>query len=62
MSELSPNTNIVVLLKKYGVPIPIDFVASSLGRSTPEILEYVENLEKAGVVKREGESLKLTDQ
>jgi hypothetical protein len=61
MKELSPNTNIVALLKKYGVAVPIDFVASSLGRSTPEILGYVENLEKAGVIKRDGESLKLVD-
>jgi hypothetical protein len=59
MAESSPNTSIVVLLKKYGTPIPIDFVASSLGRRTSEILEDVETLEKAGVVKREGESLKL---
>lgn len=59
MAEYSPNTNIVVLLKKYGVPVPIDFVASSLGRTTPEILKYVETLEKAGVIKRDGESLKL---
>lgn len=60
MAEYSPNTNIVVLLKKYGVPVPIDFVASLLGRTTPEILKYVETLEKAGVIKRDGESLKLT--
>lgn len=59
MAEYSPNTNIVVLLKKYGVPVPIDFVASLLGRTTPEILKYVETLEKAGVIKRDGESLKL---
>jgi hypothetical protein len=59
---MSPNTSIVVLLKKYGVPIPIDFVASSLGRRTSEILEYVDTLEKAGVVKREGESLQLIAQ
>ena len=62
MAESFPNTSIVVLLKKYGTAIPIDFVASSLGRSTSEILEHVETLEKAGVLKREGESLKLIAQ
>ncbi len=60
MNEASPNTSIVQLLRKYGsTPIPIDFVAVSLGRRTPEILNYVEELEKAGVIKREGENLRL---
>lgn len=60
MNDASPNTSIVQLLRKYGsTPIPIDFVAASLGRRTPEILNYVEELEKAGVIKREGENLRL---
>lgn len=60
MNEASPNTSIVRLLRKYGsTPIPIDFVAVSLGRRTPEILTYIQELEKAGVIKREGEHVTL---
>ena len=63
MNELlkgAPNTNIVQVLKKFGsTAIPVDFLAESLGRKRPELDEYLNDLEHDGVVKREGETIRL---
>jgi len=63
MNELlkgAPNTNMVRILKKFGsTAIPVDFLAESLGRKGSELDEYLDDLEHNGVVKREGESIRL---
>jgi predicted ArsR family transcriptional regulator len=57
-TALALNTAIVTTLKEYG-PIPVDFLAKLLGRRTAEILEYLESLEREGVVRRDGEKVSL---
>ena len=58
----SPNTSIVHFLNKYGhTSVPLDFLAQGLGRRTPEILDYLDELEKQGIVKRDGDMVRLTD-
>jgi predicted transcriptional regulator len=48
------------ILKKFGsTAIPVDFLAESLGRKRPELDEYLNDLEHDGVVKREGETIRL---
>jgi DNA-binding IclR family transcriptional regulator len=63
MNELlkgAPSTNIVQILKKFGSsPIPVDFLAESLGGKRPELNEYLDDLEHKGVVKREGDTIRL---
>ncbi len=56
---LALNTSIVALLKQYG-PVHVDFLAKLLSRRTFEILDYLESLEKEGVIKREGEKVTLS--
>jgi predicted transcriptional regulator len=53
--------NIVIVLKNYQNhgPVPLDFLAEAVGRRTPEILESVQRLETAGVIKRQNNKVEL---
>lgn len=57
--SLGIGTLIVNTLREYGT-IPVDFLAKVLGRRTPEILDYLEILEREGVIQREGEQVSLS--
>lgn len=46
---------ILEIVRKYNKEIPLDFVAGQLGRRQDEIGPYVKNLEKAGIVRVNGD-------
>ncbi len=50
------HTAILEILSDYrGKEIPLEFVATKLCRSTDGIMPYVERLEKAGIVRTNGD-------
>lgn len=53
-------TSIVRTLKEYG-PIHIEFLAKVLGRRRSEILEYLDVLEREGVIRRTEEKVGLKE-
>ncbi len=53
------SSNIIEVLKLYKKEVPVDFVASVLGRSRQEIETELTGLEARGAVKREGDLVKL---
>lgn len=54
------STQIVGILRKYGT-IPVDFLARSLGRHASEIMRDLDSLEHEGVLKRDGEQVRLSE-
>jgi DNA-binding Lrp family transcriptional regulator len=59
----SPSVRIVDFLKRYGAKsVPLGFVAQSLGRRTPEIVEDVTRLEQEGILRRDGDNVRLTEE
>ena len=54
------NQRILKVLQEYGkVSLTVDFLASVLDRSTNELLSELESLESHGVVKRDGDRVRL---
>jgi len=53
------NVIIVTTLGDYGRVIPIDFLAKRLRRSRGEIIGTLDNLETAGVIQRDSDSVGL---
>jgi hypothetical protein len=59
---LGPYTSVVSTLRKYhNHKVELDFLAEVLGKTRTEIEEYVNALEREGVVLRYGEEVTLAD-
>jgi predicted ArsR family transcriptional regulator len=61
-SSASLSTAIVTTLKRYGGPIPIDFLAGTMGRRTSEIKKHLESLRQRGVIKFEDNKVGLASE
>ena len=51
--------NIIEVLKAYQKSLPVDFLASVLGRERTEILNELDILAQRGAIHREGDNVKL---
>jgi len=55
------STAIIKVLKSYSKKIPVDFLAKSIGRSTPEIQGYLEDLKDEGIIKLDGDDVSIAE-
>ena len=58
-SSSGVSTAIVKALKIYSKSIPVDFLARLIGRSSTEVEKSLADLEKNGVVKRDGDTVSV---
>ena len=59
---LNVGESIVTTLKRYGGSVPIEFLARLESCTTNELKEYLDDLERKGVVRQEGETVRLARQ
>jgi hypothetical protein len=54
--------DILRLLKDYKHKLPVTFLRDTLGEDADEIDESLEDLEKRGVIRRQGDSVELASE
>ncbi len=59
--SLAPATAIIYALERRGT-LPMDFLSRSIGMARQEVEKNVALLEEAGLVKRQGQDVSLTQQ